>query len=567
MHDQILKLCQIAGANDVEKNRNVMLDAAQQQQSIIRGLLEIEGLDEKKFLYGLSTLTGIPWYDNSVESVAAPLREKIPARVALRYHLCPIEINENQIGILTYDPFDFVARQQVNQLLDTPAVWFMSTRRNILNGLRQGYGVGADNFDELLESDDDANLEVRQETNVLDADDSDEAAVVRFVNQIFREALHQEATDVHIEPVENDLRIRYRVDGVLSEVPVPPQIKRLQSSLISRLKIMAHLDIAERRLPQDGRINLELDGKPIDVRVATIPSVVGESVSLRILGQERFDFFRLQLEPKIENKIRELLALPNGIILITGPTGSGKSTTLYTFLSALNTTERRIVTIEDPVEHKLPGVVQIAVKPEIDLTFAKGLRSILRGDPNVVMIGEMRDLETAEIAIRAALTGHLVFSTLHTNDAIGGISRLIDMGIEPFLVASAVRAFIAQRLVRRLCPHCKVPAHGHYSQTYLETIGFPLEHADKIYCHKGCDECRNTGYSGRLAIYEICILTQRLQDMITQRKPATLLRPTALEEGMTTLREYGFQKVLNGDTTLEEVLRVTIADHAEETDR
>jgi general secretion pathway protein E/type IV pilus assembly protein PilB len=565
MHDKILELCEIAGAIDPEKNRNAMLDAAQQQQSIVRALLELDGLDEKKFLLGLSSLTGIPWFENNVESVAAPLREKFPARVVLRHHLCPVEIAENKIGILTYDPFDFIARQHINQLIDTPVTWMMSTRRNILNGLRQGYGIGADNFDELLESgDEDAFFEVRQETNVLDADDSDEAAVVRFVNQIFREALHQEATDVHIEPVENDLRIRYRVDGMLTEVPVPPQIKRLQSSLISRLKIMAHLDIAERRLPQDGRINLELDGKPIDVRVATIPSVVGESVSLRLLGQERFDFLRLQMDPEIEKKVRELLALPNGIILITGPTGSGKSTTLYTFLASLNTTERRIVTIEDPVEHKLPGVVQIAVKPEIDLTFAKGLRSILRGDPNVVMIGEMRDLETAEIAIRAALTGHLVFSTLHTNDAVGGISRLIDMGIEPFLVASAVRAFIAQRLVRRLCPHCKIPARDYYSTTYLQSIGFPLEHADKIYRSQGCDECRHTGYSGRLAVYEICKLTQRLQDMITQRKPANLLRPAALEEGMITLREYGFRKVIAGDTTLEEVLRVTIADQFEE---
>ncbi|MCS7062849.1 MAG: GspE/PulE family protein [Methylacidiphilales bacterium] len=565
MHDKILELCEIAGATDAEKNRNTMLDAAQQQQSIVRALLELENLDEKKFLSGLSTLTGIPWYEQNVDSVAAPLREKFPARVVLRHHLCPVEIGEGQIGILTYDPFDYIARQQVNQLLDTPVVWFMSTRRNILNGLRQGYGVGAENFDDILEnSDEDVFLEVKQETNVLDADDSDEAAVVRFVNQIFREALHQGATDVHIEPIENDLRIRYRVDGMLTEVPVPPQIKRLQSSLISRLKIMAHLDIAERRLPQDGRINLELDGKPIDVRVATIPSVVGESVSLRLLGQERFDFLRLQMEPQVEKMCRDLLALPNGIILITGPTGSGKSTTLYTFLTTLNTTERRIVTIEDPVEHKLPGVVQIAVKPEIDLTFAKGLRSILRGDPNVVMIGEMRDLETAEIAIRAALTGHLVFSTLHTNDAVGGITRLIDMGIEPFLVASAVRAFIAQRLVRRLCLHCKTPAGDYYSQPYLESIGFPLEHADKIYRAVGCDECRHTGYQGRLAIYEVCLLTQRLQDMITQRKPANLLRPAALEEGMITLREYGFRKVIAGETTIEEVLRVTIADRSEE---
>jgi type II secretory ATPase GspE/PulE/Tfp pilus assembly ATPase PilB-like protein len=382
--------------------------------------------------------------------------------------------------------------------------------------------------------------------------------VVTFVNQIIKEALREHATDIHVEPMENDLRIRFRIDGVLHETPVPPNIRILQASFISRLKIMANLNIAERRLPQDGRINLELDGRPIDVRVATIPSVTGESVSLRLLGQQVFEFGRLGLDTKSLALIKQLLAMPNGIILLTGPTGCGKSTTLYTFLSTLNVKERRIVTIEDPVEYKLPGVIQIAVKPEIDLTFAAALRSILRGDPNVIMVGEMRDFETAEIAIRAALTGHLVFSTLHTNDAIGGITRLIDMGVEPFLVTASVRAFIAQRLVRVLCPDCKRPAN--YSEEYLKQAGVPLEHAAKIMKPGGCERCRNTGYLGRTAIFEICAVTQRLQELIVQRKTAGDLRPAAVAEGMVPLRQFGWMKVAEGVTTIDEVMRVTTAE-------
>jgi len=321
---------------------------------------------------------------------------------------------------------------------------------------------------------------------------------------------------------------------------------------------MANLDIAERRMPQDGRISLELEGQPIDVRVATIPTVTGESISLRLLSRNKFDFELLGLSPENGRKIRDLIAQPNGIILLTGPTGCGKSTSLYTFLSMLNTMERRIVTVEDPVEHKLPGVMQIAIKPEIDLTFARALRSILRGDPNVIMIGEMRDFETSEIAIRAALTGHLVFSTLHTNDAIGGITRLVDMGVQPFLVSSSVRAFLAQRLVRTLCPNCKRPAE--HSRSFLDQIGFPTAQAERIFQAKGCDRCRQTGYQGRAALFEICLVTPALQEMIAQGKSGEILRAKALQEGMVPLRQDGWNRVIAGTTTVEEVVRVTAAD-------
>jgi general secretion pathway protein E len=530
-----------------------------QQSSPIGALLEKQLVTEHEFLRELCAEFGLPFWENALPPMDEKLRQQLPARLALRYQLYPVRLNDNDLYLLTYDPFNLTARQVIAQVIKEPVTWCVATRRAILAGLRTGYGVGAETFEAILEGRDvdDSAFDLKQEVNVLDEEDP-EATVVSFVNQIMRAALEERATDIHVEPLENDLRIRYRIDGILHEVPVPSRIKMLQASVISRIKIMANLDIAERRMPQDGRINLEREGQPIDVRVATIPTVSGESISLRLLARNKFDFSLLGLTPAAERKIRDLISQPNGIILLTGPTGCGKSTSLYTFLSMLNTMERRIVTVEDPVEHKLSGVMQIAVKPEINLTFGTALRSILRGDPNVIMIGEMRDFETSEIAIRAALTGHLVFSTLHTNDAIGGITRLIDMGVQPFLVASSVRAFLAQRLVRLLCPHCKKPAH--HSKAFLEQAGFPMIHASRVMQLGGCDECRQTGYQGRAALFEICMVTPAIQEMISQNKPAETMRQKALQEGMIPLRQDGWNRVVAGQTTIEEVVRVTAAD-------
>ena len=530
-----------------------------QQSSPIGPLLEKKLVDENEFLRSLAVQFRLPWWDTTLPAMDDALRALIPARLALTLQVYPVRLQEYGLHMLTYDPFNLLARQQVAHICREPITWCVAPRRNILSALRTGYGIGAETFDAILEGRDvDAEaLDLKQEVNVLDENDA-EASVVSFVNQIMREALEERATDIHIEPLESDLRIRHRVDGVLHEVPVPAKIKMLQASVISRVKIMANLNIAERRLPQDGRINLEMTGQPIDVRVATIPTVTGESISLRLLARNRFDFSLLGLSADNERSIRELLAQPNGIILLTGPTGCGKSTSLYTFLSMLNTMERRIVTVEDPVEHKLPGVMQIAIKPEIELTFATALRSILRGDPNVIMVGEMRDFETAEIAIRAALTGHLVFSTLHTNDAIGGINRLFDMGVQPFLVSSSVRAFLAQRLVRVLCPHCKQPAE--HTISFLQQIGFPTEHADKVLQARGCEQCRQTGYQGRAALFEICRVTPAMQEQISEGKPGEVLRALAMHEGMVPLRQSGWERVIAGDTTVEEVVRVTASE-------
>lgn len=550
-----------AGYTDLDTLRGAVEKAREEGRPLIPSVLDSTQMDENIFFLHLGNRTGLPFFPNGLEETPAEdSTYQFPPRLALKHQIFYFPPSANQPAwILTSNPFDLVSQQLVRKSIDRPYRWALSTRKYIHEKLRVSYGVGAETFEEIVEGRDieDVLATMQQETTVLDEEDSD-ASVVKFLNQIIREALNERATDIHIEPLENDVRIRSRVDGVLREIPVPPRIKLLQASLVSRIKIMAHLDIAEHRLPQDGRINLELEGRPIDVRVATIPSVSGESVSLRLLGQQKFDFAKLGLDETSEKIVRKLIEAPNGIVLLTGPTGCGKSSTLYTFLTYLNTKERRIVTVEDPVEQKLPGVVQISVKPEIQLTFAAGLRSILRADPNIVMVGEMRDYETAETAIRAALTGHLVFSTLHTNDAIGGITRLVDMGIEPFLVNASVRGFIAQRLIRLLCPECKTKVT--HSTEFLEQAGFPLEHADKLYKPVGCEHCRMTGFYGRTAIHEICVMTEELQEMVALGKSPIVLRTKAIEQGMIPLRQAGWKKVIAGVTPIEEVLRVTAAE-------
>ena len=554
------------GCEDLAALDEVLRNAAQRQCSPIDDVLDAGVVDEERYMRELAHDLGMEWLDViPIAEVPLPLREACGPRIALRHRLLPVEITEvngvKRLKLATFDPFNLVARQAAAQELALPIDWCMTSRKRLHEALRRLYGVGADTFEQILEGRDfdydhlDAG---EDEANVIDQDDDEEASVVKFVNQIIREALDQRATDIHVEPLSTNLRIRYRIDGRLIEVAVPENIKALQSSVIARLKIMARLDIAERRVPQDGRINLQFEGQTIDVRVATVPTVEGESVSLRLLNQEKFNLAKLGMEPFVQKKIEALLHLPNGIILITGPTGSGKSTSLYSFLSEVNHPERRIVTVEDPVENKLIGVMQIAVKSDIGLTFANALRSILRADPNIVMIGEIRDLETAEIAIRASLTGHLVFSTLHTNDAMGGISRLVDMGVEPFLVSAAVRAFLAQRLVRKLCTNCRVPRE--VSLVDRRNLGIPDELQGTIYSPGACDRCRGTGFSGRLAIYEVVLLTPAMQELVAHGAPAPKMRDQALRDGYVPMRTYGWHKVMQGLTTIEEVISVTSSD-------
>jgi general secretion pathway protein E/type IV pilus assembly protein PilB len=517
-------------------------------------------VDEQKFLNAIGELFSVPVISIDAKKIERATLLVLPSRFVFQHHILPIEIKENAVVLATYDLFNSTGRQLASQLLSKPAEWVLVPRGQILRAMKTLYGVGAETFDEILKTN--RSFEALQDIETstdLNADDPD-ASVVKFVNQIIREAIHERATDIHVEPLENDLRIRYRIDGILHEVAVPPQLRLLQSAIISRLKVMAHMDIAERRLPQDGRINLQSAEQTIDVRVSTIPTVNGESISLRLLSrtEQQFGFDRLDMSPQQSTTIRNLLALPNGIILITGPTGCGKSTSLYCFLSSINSVQRRIITIEEPVEYRLPGVSQIDVKPEIDLTFAKGLRHILRQDPNVVMVGEIRDVETADISIRAAMTGHLVFSTLHTNDAVGGITRLLDMDVEPFLLASVVKAFLAQRLVRTICPDCREVVG--YPVEYLDEIGAMISPDFKYYRGAGCENCRQTGYQGRLAIYEICVVTEPLKRLIMQKRDGGELKQCAIAQGMLTLRQDGWRRVAEGKTTIEEVVRVTQTD-------
>ena len=524
-------------------------------------VLDSGKVDEQRFLEAIGNFFQVPVMSIDTKRIERATLSLLPSRFVFQHHILPIETRDKTVVLATYDLFNSVGRQLASQLLKRPTEWVLVPRAQILRAMKTVYGVGAETFDEILKTN--RSFEGVQDIEMatdLDANDP-EASVVKFVNQVIREAIVERATDIHVEPLENDLRIRYRIDGILHEVAVPPQLRLLQSAILSRLKVMAHMDIAERRLPQDGRINLQAHDQNIDVRVSTIPTVNGESISLRLLSRtetQNFGFDRLDMSAKQGQIVRALLAQPNGIILLTGPTGCGKSTSLYCFLSSINSVQRRIITIEEPVEYRLPGVSQIDVKPEIDLTFAKGLRHILRQDPNVVMVGEIRDVETADISIRAAMTGHLVFSTLHTNDAVGGITRLLDMDVEPFLLSSVVKAFIAQRLVRTICPHC-VKMYD-YPQEYLAEISVPAEMGTQFPRGDGCDSCRQTGYQGRLAIYEICVVTEPLKKLIMQKRDGGELKQCAIANGMETLRHDGWRRVAKGKTTIEEVVRVTQTD-------
>jgi general secretion pathway protein E/type IV pilus assembly protein PilB len=382
------------------------------------------------------------------------------------------------------------------------------------------------------------------------------------VNEILLEAINSRASDVHIESQQSGLSVRYRIDGMLQPQPVPPEINRFEAAIVSRLKIMSRLNIAEKRLPQDGRMKLKVQGREIDVRVSVIPMIHGEGIVMRILdkGSMTFELRKLGMDEDTYATFSDLIRMPHGIVLVTGPTGSGKTTTLYSALLEINTPDTKIITTEDPVEYQLEGINQIQVHPKIGLTFAHSLRSILRHDPDVVLIGEIRDLETAENAIQASLTGHMVFSTLHTNDASGAFTRMIDMGVEPFLVASTVEAVMAQRLVRRLCPQCKQPYRPVEGELPPD---FPWERLgnDQLFKQQGCRECRNTGYRGRLGIYELLVTSDEIREFVHARASSWKTREAALNQGMITLRQDGWRKTILGDTSSEEVLMVTKGDY------
>ena len=526
------------------------------QESLIEFVCREGGSSEELFLQQLSKVLGWPFLDLRTLTIPTEARNKISTKVAFQYNALPTDFQNNTLQVAVNNPFDSAMLNAVQFDAGSSVRFALAPKGEIEKALKKDYGVGAETLDELAK-DDPIELLVGEDKEITEGDQ--EASVIKFVNQIVWEAYKDRATDIHFEPAEDELRIRYRIDGILHQTPMPPQLKRYQAAIISRIKVMSGMNIAEKRLPQDGRINVRIKGEEIDIRVSTVPTVYGESVSLRLLtrGKIFLSLDKLGFAPQEEAAIREIIIKPHGIMLVTGPTGSGKSTSLYAFLSTINSVQKRIITIEEPVEYELKGINQISVRADIGLTFAMGLRHILRQDPNVIMVGEIRDLETAEIAIRASLTGHLVFSTLHTNDAPSAFTRLIDMGIEPFLVASSVEAVMAQRLVRNICPHCKTERK--VGRDYLERINFPQEDIEtaQFWHGVGCELCRQLGYQGRQGIYEMLILNEALRPLILNRSAASTIAQKAMENGMRTLRADGWKKVKEGRTTIEEVLRVT----------
>lgn len=514
------------------------------------------GVSEEAFLQKVATALGWPFTDLSRLTIAPEIRKRVSTKVAFQYTVIPVELDGEILIVATGDPFDVAMGDAVQFDARGPVRFVLATRADIEKALKKYYGVGAETLDEMGE-DDSMDLEIADTREITD--DDQDASVIKFANQVIWEAYKDRATDIHFEPSEDELRIRYRIDGILHQTPLPPQIKRYQAALVSRIKVMSGMNIAEKRLPQDGRINVRIKGEEIDIRVSTVPTVWGESVSLRLLSRGKifFGLEKLGFSPDVEATIREVIVKPHGIFLVTGPTGSGKSTSLYAFLSAINSVTKRIITIEEPVEYELKGINQIPVRSEIGLTFAMGLRHILRQDPNVIMVGEIRDLETAEIAIRASLTGHLVFSTLHTNDAPSAFTRLIDMGIEPFLVASSLEAIMAQRLVRTICPYCKTTQE--VDRDYLLHVGFPESEiaTAQFWKGKGCEECRQLGYQGRVGIHEMMVVNESVRPLVMNRATASAIAQVARQNGMRTLRDDGWRKVKSGTTTIEEVLRVT----------
>jgi general secretion pathway protein E len=494
-----------------------------------------------------------------------PFIKNLSPHYMRQYRFCPLSVENGTLLIATADPLDPVPPDELRTVLGLEVRLAVATEPAILEAIERYFGSGTTAVQKVIETirdDDWAGEDASGEDVNSLRDMAFDAPVVRLVNLLIENAVTSDASDIHIEPFEDNLRVRYRIDGVLFDAETPP--RRLKAAVTSRIKIMAELNIAERRLPQDGRIRMNLQGRRLDIRVSTIPTIHGESVVMRILDRATvlLPFERLGFDPRTQRYIDRLIQLPHGMLLVTGPTGSGKTTTLYAALDKINSPEKKIITIEDPVEYQLRGVNQIHVKPKIGLTFAAGLRHIVRQDPDVIMVGEIRDLETAEISIHAALTGHLVFSTLHTNDAPGALTRLLDMGAEPFLVSSVLEGVLAQRLVRIICAACRQPYEPAGKE--LRAVGIEaLPRGVTLSRGKGCAECRGTGYRGRTGIYEFLPMTEELRSLTLRKSPGHEIRQRAIAGGMQTLRQDGWAKCCAGITTVDEVQRVTHEDSEE----
>ncbi len=543
----------------VQKEKNIKLGEA---------LVQLRFLRSEDILKAISIQLGIPFLSVlRTDDVPLDLVRKIPINFAKKNEVLILKKEGDELQVAIADPININALDDLRVLMGASIRPIIASSAQIVEAINDLYNRNTESERAVMEDLSEENLdtlaqELQEPQDLLDA--SDEAPIIKLVNSLLFRAVKSKASDIHVEPFEKDLVVRFRIDGLLYDIMHPP--KKVQNSVISRIKIMANLNIAEKRIPQDGRIRIKIAGKDIDIRVSTLPTSFGESVVMRLLDKSKvvLSLDTMGIAGKNLETVTELINKSHGIILVTGPTGSGKTTTLYGMLSQINSTDLKIITVEDPVEYQLSGINQIQVNSKIDLTFASALRSILRQDPDVVMVGEIRDKETAEIAIQASLTGHLVISTLHTNDSASSIARLIDMGVEPFLVASSVIGIIAQRLARTVCKECAIRYKPSIEE--MQQIGVtPEKVGDKMFLKaKGCPACLDTGYSGRTGLHEILLADDEIRSMIMKNVQAGIIKRKAMEKGMLTLREEGANKIMNGETTVDEILRVTQEDQARE---
>lgn len=531
-------------------------------ESLDKTLLRLGYVEEEELLRALGQKLDLPYLEKIKEEEVDPsLTPLIPLSFLRKYHIFPLKREHNLLTAVTSDPLDPHPVDEIGTLLGCSVQLLISREEEILKAIDRYYHSPSETPQKMVESlhGEEIRVVVSGQGEELDdlLDLANKAPIIKLVNLILFQALKERASDIHIQPYEKELKVRYRIDGILHDTLTPP--KHYQEALISRIKVMSDLNIAEHRLPQDGRATIKAGERQIDIRVSVIPTAFGERVVMRLLDKETLflSLEELGISPERLPEMDHLIRSSHGIVLVTGPTGSGKTTTLYAALDKINSSDKNIITVEDPIEYQLAGISQIQVKPQIGLTFANGLRSIVRQDPDIIMVGEIRDLETAEIAIHASLTGHLVFSTLHTNDASGAVTRMLNMGIEPYLVSSSVIAIIAQRLVRLMCPRCKESYRP--EEESLREVGLNSGQLTRgeLYRGKGCSHCLNTGYRGRTGIYELLTMSEEMRELVLSRTEANTIKKRAVEEGMVTLKQDGAHKVLKGLTTIEEVLRVT----------
>ncbi len=519
-------------------------------------VIDRANVSEYLFLERISLLLDLTFCEVISDKISDAVCKRIRPSLAIEHGIMPVGERDGILQIACSDPFDWQSWDELEHLLDCKIERVLATRETITQMHKMYYGLGAETVERLTNNQDASEAEQlqvtsAQATNLSDDESANEPTVVNLVNRIICEAITSNATDIHFEPFDSKYRVRYRVDGMLEDVSIPQSVKQLKSALVSRIKIMANLDITEKRLPQDGRARVTLKGVEYDLRISILPGVYGEAINIRLQSRQmvKLELSGLGFQPQEQTKVEELINRPHGLVLVTGPTGSGKTTTLYTCLSKINKPDTKIITIEDPVEYWMDDILQMQIHEEIGFDFARALRSMLRHDPDVMLIGEIRDRETADITIRSALTGHLVFATLHTNDAASAVSRLLDIGIEPFLAASSISGVIAQRLVRKICPNCKQPVEAD-----------ELNDVTESWTGKGCEACRYTGCKGRSVIAEILPVSSTVRGMIQQREPADRIKEQAICEGMSTLRNSALQAVKEGRISVAEMLRVTHGD-------